>query len=78
MYDVLADRFGRDSVVLDIVNVEPGINFLAHVQAGVGSCDVMLAIIGHNWVSATDYRGRRRLEDPDDLLGERSTPRRLS
>jgi hypothetical protein len=34
----------------------------------VGSCQVVLAVIGTGWLDAADERGRRRLDDPDDFV----------
>jgi hypothetical protein len=34
----------------------------------VGGCRVLLALIGQEWLSTVDAAGRRRLEDPNDLV----------
>jgi hypothetical protein len=34
----------------------------------VSTCQVLLAGIGPYWLTATDQDGRRRLEDPDDIV----------
>jgi hypothetical protein len=38
------------------------------INAAVGSCDVLLALIGEEWLSITDREGQRRLDDPDDYV----------
>ncbi len=34
----------------------------------VESCYALLAVIGRNWLTVTNEKGRRRLDDPDDFL----------
>ena len=66
--DRLSARFGR--VFMDIDTIEPGVDFTEVIRQAVGECDVLLALIGDQWVSAVDERGRRRLDDPNDWIVE--------
>ena len=66
--DRLADRFGESQVFIDVDTIEPGVDFAEEISRAVTSCEVLLAIIGPAWLTATDERGRRRLDDPDDIV----------
>lgn len=68
LYDALAKRFGDENVFMDIDRIGPGEDFTKAVEQGVGSCDVLLALIGRSWVTATDREGRRRLDKPNDWV----------
>lgn len=48
--DRLKDRFGRDSVFVDIDNIPPGTDFRQHIQATLADCQVLLAVIGDKWL----------------------------
>ena len=61
-------RFGASSVFMDVTDIEAGVDFVDVLQRAVGSCDVLLAVIGPEWLSSTDRRGRRRLDDPHDFI----------
>ncbi len=65
--DALCDRFGRNSVFMDIDTIEPGVDFIEEIERAVGHCDVLIALIGPHWLDATDARGRR-LDNPRDLV----------
>jgi TIR domain len=67
LYDALAERFGQDSVFMD-VELPPGIDFIEHITEAVGSCDVLLAVIGPRWTTITGADGTRRIEVPDDFV----------
>lgn len=68
LYDRLADRFGEDQVFKDVDSIEPGDDFIEVITSAVGSCDVLLALIGDRWLTIADEDGRRRLDNPDDFV----------
>jgi hypothetical protein len=68
LFDRLADRFGKSHVFMDVVSIEPGLEFADAIEEAVSGCDVLLALIGQSWLGAVDEHGRRRLDNPDDLV----------
>jgi TIR domain len=68
LYDRLAARFGDDQVVMDLDTIALGVDFAEVITQAVGTCQVLLASIGPRWLTATDEGGRRRLDDPDDIV----------
>ena len=68
LHDELARRFGEDSVFMDVVDIEAGRNFREVIDENVASCSVLLTLIGPSWLDAKDKDGRRRLDDPIDLV----------
>jgi TIR domain-containing protein len=68
LYDELARRFGEDHVFIDVDAIDPGQDFTQAVEQSVGSCDVLLALIGRTWVTTADHEGRRRLDKPKDWV----------
>lgn len=68
LYDELTRRFGENSIFMDVDKIELGVDFKEAIDLEVGACDVLIALIGRNWLSATDPRGRKRLDNPDDYV----------
>jgi len=68
LYDALSARFGPEHVFMDVDAIRPGENFATVLDQSVGSCDVLIALIGRRWSSAVDREGRRRLERPEDYV----------
>jgi TPR repeat protein len=68
LYDRLADRYGRGQVFKDVDSIQLGDDFVEVITAAVGSCDVLLALIGDRWLTITDKDERRRLDDPQDFV----------
>lgn len=66
--EALKQQFGPESVFMDIDTVKPGTDFTEALQQAVSSCEILLAIIGPEWATATNKSGRLRLEDPDDWV----------
>jgi hypothetical protein len=68
LYDRLTHRFGQERVFIDVDTIEPGVDFAEAINQAVGTCEVLLAVIGPGWVTATGSDGHRRLDDPDDIV----------
>ena len=45
-----------------------GLNFVKVLRDEVAKCDVVLVVIGPNWVSVLDQDGKRRLANPNDFV----------
>jgi TIR domain-containing protein/PASTA domain-containing protein len=68
LFDRLREHFGRDRVFLDVAGINVGSDFVETIDKAVGSCDVLLAVIGREWLTCCDKQGRRRLDDPNDFI----------
>jgi hypothetical protein len=64
----LAGRFGEGQVFIDVDAIEPGVDFAEEILRALAACRLLLAIIGPNWLTATDQQGRRRIDDPGDVV----------
>ncbi|RNC67176.1 MAG: PASTA domain-containing protein [Desulfuromonadales bacterium] len=68
LFDRLREHFGKDRVFMDVSGIEPGVDFVEAIDRAVGSCDVLIVVIGKKWLTCTDAGGRRRLDDPQDFI----------
>ena len=68
LYDRLAERFGPDQIFKDVDSIELGDDFVETITNAVGSCDILLALIGQEWLDIASADGTRRLDDPDDFV----------
>lgn len=68
LFDRLASHFGKGQVFKDVDSIEPGDDFVEVITVAVGSCDVLLALIGDRWLTITDEDGRRCLDNSDDFV----------
>jgi hypothetical protein len=68
LYDALGARFGAEHVFMDIDTIDLGVDFAKTIDRAVTSCDVVIALIGRDWATASDGEGGRRLDDPDDFV----------
>jgi TIR domain len=68
LFDRLADRFGQHQIFKDVDSIQLGDDFVDVIARAVASCDVLLALIGDQWLTITDEEGRPRLAKPDDFV----------
>lgn len=68
IYDHLVRAFGEDQVFKDVDDIPLGVDFRNVLQGAVGGCDVVLVIIGPEWLTLRNKRGQPRIMDPDDFV----------
>jgi TIR domain len=66
--DQLAQALGSDVLFMDVDAIPLGANFVRVLHDEVAKCEVLLAVIGRNWIDARDEHGNRRLENPNDFV----------
>lgn len=64
----LTKLLGKASVFMDVDSIALGRDFRQVLQERLGSCDVMVALIGPDWLDAADPSGNRRLDSPTDFV----------
>ncbi len=68
LHEALERRLGEDQIFRDIDTLEPGLDFVDAIGSRLRECRVFLAIIGREWLDATDAAGHRRLEQSHDYV----------
>ncbi len=61
-------RIPDTPVFVDLDSIEAGLDFAEVIREAVGSCAVLVALIGRQWATLADEGGRRRLDNPDDYV----------
>ncbi len=67
LHDSLQSHFGADNVFMDLSDIDSGQNFVDVIQTAIRSSDVVLAVIGKQWLTCSSA-GKRRLDLPDDFV----------
>ena len=68
LFDHLVVRFGKGNVFKDVDSMPLGEDFRRVLGERVGECDVLLALVGDNWLTIAHPAGGRRLDDPTDFV----------
>jgi hypothetical protein len=68
LFDRLRAEFSPGQIFKDVDSIALGDDFVEVITNAVASTDVLLALIGHQWLTITSEDGGRRLDDPDDFV----------
>ncbi|HVY87840.1 MAG TPA: TIR domain-containing protein [Hyphomonadaceae bacterium] len=62
-------RNPEQDIFIDIDNIPVGVDFVDHLDKKVAQCDLLLALIGPNWLKAGEgFLQAKRLDDPKDFV----------
>ncbi|UVT16520.1 MAG: TIR domain-containing protein [Nitrospira sp.] len=64
----LREQLGNNQVFMDIDTIPAGVDFAEYIRTSIGSCEALVVVIGPRWLTATDARGQRRLQDTNDYI----------
>jgi hypothetical protein len=64
--DQLRAAFGDDYVFHDVKRIPAGVDFRAFISRAASEADVMVTIIGRDWLGSRGEDGRRRIDDEWD------------
>ncbi len=73
LFDRLRNRFGKDSVYMDIDSIPYGTNFRTHIAEALQDCRVLLAIVGPNWIGRRLWFKARIFDRNDPIRVEIET-----
>jgi hypothetical protein len=68
VYKALCGQLPPDDVFLDSESISAGADFVETLLDRVRRCDVLLALIGPDWLTASDRAGRRLIDSPADWI----------
>ena len=66
--DRLRKEFGDDSIFTDVDRIALGVDFRTTLDLMVSQCQILLAVIGHDWLTVKNKDGQIRLQDPTDFV----------
>jgi hypothetical protein len=68
IYDRLVQHFSKEAIFKDVDSIPLGMDFRMLLGDAVGKCNLLLAIVGRQWLNSQNESGTRRLDDPRDFV----------
>jgi hypothetical protein len=69
LFGRLEQSFSSERLFMDVEGgIGAGQDFVRVIEDEVSLCDVMLVLIGPDWLTVVDEGGRRRLDNPEDFV----------
>lgn len=78
IFDRLVERFGQNSLFIDIDNIPFGGDFRKHIADALTSSDLLVAVIGRDWLGRRENAPARIMNAADPVRVEIETAMRSS
>jgi hypothetical protein len=73
IFDRLTSHYGDESVFMDVDNIPVGVDFRSHIHEALQRADVLIAVIGPNWLGISAGGDGRMREKTDPVRVEIET-----
>jgi hypothetical protein len=73
IYDRLVEHYGVQSVFMDVDSIPFGVNFRDHIRSTLKATDVLLALIGREWLGPREGEQTRISDESDPVRMELQT-----
>lgn len=67
VFNKLCEHLGQSQVIFDVDTIKPGVDFIEFIEKALETCEVLIALIGKNWLTMSDTQGRK-IDNPNDLV----------
>lgn len=68
LYDRLLNHFSSSEIFIDVDTIDYGEDFIVAIERAVSKCNILLAVIGKNWLECRDKDGSRMIDNPNDFV----------
>ncbi|MEZ0578141.1 toll/interleukin-1 receptor domain-containing protein [Nocardioides sp. MH1] len=68
LHDGLSHRLRDASIFMDIDSIPAGVDFEQHIRREIETCDVVLVLIGDNWLDPRPGSSKRRIDESNDFV----------
>ena len=68
IYDRLLRHWEAERIFKDVDNIDPGEDYRDVIDREIAECALFLAVIGPHWLDVKKADGKRRLDDPSDMV----------
>ena len=68
LHDGLVNRLPNAEIFMDVDSIPAGVDFEQHIREAIDGCDVVLVLIGDNWMDTRAGTETRRIDEPNDFV----------
>ncbi len=68
IYDKLATHFGEERIFSDVRSTPLSVDFRQHIDGVIADSEVMIVLIGRDWLSPQENETKRRIDNSKDMV----------
>ncbi len=68
IYDKLLQSFEKNQIFKDVDSIPLGVDFRKHLNQKVGECNVLIAVIGNQWIEPNVPKEQKRINSEKDFV----------